>query len=339
MADATIAEQLLDAQVRWTLARLTGDQVPGLITALVDDALATAATVTVGELVDPAEVKALARLSATRVPASATATTLTEAAAQILSDGPAEEYTLRELVDRDHVERLSEEILALTPALERALDELTTSPLVASLASRFVGRIVNDVLAGNRAMAEKIPGVGSLMNLGTSVAGKAIGKTGEQFEQLFGDTAAKGAEFAMGRLNKIIIATLDDPQTRTAVMEVFDLYADRPAGRGERLLAPDDALRVAGLAQDVAITAAASPPMLALLDAFIDGFFATYADHPAAVLIEDIDLTRDDLVERAVAMGPTLLAAAAASGELERIVRDHLAPFYASPEVAAILGS
>ncbi|MCK0440118.1 hypothetical protein MUG78_11790 [Gordonia alkaliphila] len=339
MTSPTIAEQLLDAQVSWTLARLTGDEVPVLVTAVVDDALATAAAVTIGELVDPAEVKTLARLAATRAPASSAATTLAETAAQILSDGPADEYTLRELIDRENVERLTDEMLALTPTLAKALDDLTSSPLVASLASRFVGRIVNDVLAGNRAVAERIPGVGSLMNLGTSVAGKAIGKTGEQFEQLFGDTAAKGAEFAMSRLNKIIIATLDDPQTRTAVLEVFDLYADRPAGHGERLLPYDDALRVAGLGQDLAITAAASAPVLALLDAFVDGFFATYADHPAAVLIEDIDLTRDDLVERAVAMAPRLLAAAAASGELERVVTEHLAPFYASPEVAAILGA
>ncbi|UQE76320.1 hypothetical protein MYK68_06990 [Gordonia sp. PP30] len=337
MSDVSIAEQLLDAQVRWALGRLTGDEVTEVTTRLVDDVLAAAEKTTVGELVDPAQVKSLVRLLAARLPASSAATTLAESGASIVVGNPAGEYTLRELIDRDNIERLTDETLALTPALERALDELTSSPLVASLASRFVGRIVNDVLAGNRAVAEKIPGVGSLVNLGTSVAGKAIGKTGEQFEQFFGDTAAKGAEFAMSRLNKIIIATLNDPQTRTAVLEVFDLYADRPVRRHDTVLSPDDALRVAGLAQDVVIAAATSRPVIALAEAFVDGFFDTYAGHPAAVLIEDIDLTRDDLVGYAVQMAPRLLAASAANGELERIVREQLAPFYASPEVTAIL--
>ncbi|MFZ2512768.1 MAG: hypothetical protein WAW85_16940 [Gordonia sp. (in: high G+C Gram-positive bacteria)] len=339
MTTLSLAEQLLDAQVTWALNRLTGDDVTDLVTALVDDILATAEKSTTSELFSADDVKSIARLAFTRVPASAAATTLVESGAGILVANPAGDYTLSELIDRDNVERLTDELLALTPALERGLDELTKSPIVASLASRFVGRIVNDVLAGNRAVAEKIPGVGSLMSFGTSVAGKAIGKTGEQFEQFFGDTAAKGAEFAMGRLNKIIIATLNDPQARTAVLEVYDQFSDTPTGKHDKILSPDDAVRFGGVLQDIGIVAAGSEPILALVDAFIDAFFATYANHPAAVVLEDIDIRRDDLVSYATTMVPRLLNSAAATGELERLVREHLAPFYASPEVAAILAN
>ncbi|GAC56797.1 hypothetical protein GOHSU_13_00190 [Gordonia hirsuta DSM 44140 = NBRC 16056] len=337
MTATSLAQQLLDAQVRWTLEQLRGEELTALVTDLVDDVLGTGETCTVAQLLDPADIKSLARLALTRVPASTIASTMVQSGAQILVENPAGEYTLSELIDRQNVERLTDELLALTPILERGLDELTSSPIVASLASRFVGRIVNDVLAGNRAVAEKIPGVGSLMSLGTSVAGKAIGKTGEQFEQLFGETAAKGAEFAMSRLNKIIITTLNDPQTRSAVLEVFDRYADRPAGRHDRMVTAPDAIRLGGVVQDISIVAAASPPVLALIDAFIDAFFATYAGHPASVLLEDIALDRDDLVGYATSMAPRLFAAAADSGELEQIVRRRLAPFYDSPAVAEIL--
>lgn len=339
MSAAELAERLLDAQVAWVCGRVTGDEQGPLITRAVDDVLRLAETATVADLLDADQVKDLARLLLTRLPASAAATTMAESGAQILHDNPAGEYTLRDLIDRENVERLTDEVLALTPSVERMLDELTHSPLVASLASRFVGRIVNDVLAGNRAVAEKIPGVGSLVSIGSSVAGKAIGKTGEQFGEFFGDTAAKGAEFAMTRLNKIIVTTLNDPQTRTAVLEVFDLYADRPAGRNSEVIGVDDAVRIAGLAQDIAIAGAAAEPVLALVDAFVDGFFETYADHPAAVLIDDLGLTRDDLLAHAGAMGPRLLNAVAASGELEAIVRTELAPFYSSDEVLELLGS
>ncbi|MFT4087687.1 MAG: hypothetical protein QM658_11155 [Gordonia sp. (in: high G+C Gram-positive bacteria)] len=338
MTTTDIAGRLLDAQVHWTLDRLTGDDVPQLVTQMVDDVLETAEKCTVGELFDADDVRSLAALVLSRVPASSAVTTMTEAGAGIVMDNPAGDFTLRELIHRDNVARLTDETLALTPVLERLLDDLTRSPLVASLSSRFVGRIVNDVLAGNRAVADKIPGVGSLVNLGSNAAGKIIGKTGEQFEQLFGDTAAKGAEFAMGRLNKIIIATLNDPQTRTAMLEVFDLYADRPAGDPSNVLSAEDALRIAGLAQDIVITAAASAPAQAVVDAFVDGFFRTYSDMPAAALLDDVDLGRDDLVAYAVRMAPRVLSKAVASGEVERAVRAQLEPFYASAEVAEILG-
>lgn len=54
-------------------------------------------------------------------------------------------------------------------------------------------------------------------------------------------------------------------------------------------------------------------------------------------LIEELDLTRDQLVEHAVAVVPGALRAAHAGGELDGVVRERLAPFFASPEVASIL--
>ena len=167
-----------------------------------------------------------------------------------------------------------------------------------------MGRIVNDVIAGNRAVAEKIPGVGSLVSFGAKTAGKAIGKTGEQFGELFGDATAKGAEFAMGRLNKIIIATLKDPSTRAAVLEVFDPYADEKVGRLDQLMSVEDVRRIGGIGQDVVIAAAVSEPVLLLVDALIDGFFTVYGDSPAAEVLDDLDLSQDTLVEYAVGGAP-----------------------------------
>ncbi len=337
MTSDTVARALLDAQVAWTINRLTGEELPELAAKAVDDVLAVAEKATLSALADPEMVKSFARMLAKTVPPSTAASTLVEAGADVVMSNPAGTYTLREVIDRDHVARITDEVLSLTPLFEDVLDDLTHSPMTAALASRFVGRIVNDMIAGNRAMAEKIPGVGSLVSFGTKAAGMAIGKTGEQFSEIFGDTAAKGAEFAMGRLNKIILATLKDPATRSAVLEVFDLYADTPIGRLDRLISAEDARRIGGLGQDVVITAATAEPILKLVDALIDGFFTVYGEYPAADLLDELDITREVLVEYAVVAAPRLFDAVAASGELDRIIRDQLSPFYSSPEVAEIL--
>lgn len=339
MTTETVAQALLDAQVAWVIGRLTGDELPELAAKAVDDVLAIAESATVSALVDPELVTSIARTLAKNVPPSTAASTLVDHSANVVMSNPAGTYSLREVIDSDNVERITDEVIGLTPLLEKVLDDLTHSPMTAAIASRFVGRIVNDVVAGNRAMAEKIPGVGSLVSFGSKAAGKAIGKTGEQFEALFSDTAAKGAEFAMGRLNKIIVATLKDPSTRAAVIEVFDLYADRPIGRLDKVLSLDDAKRIGGLGQDVFIAGAVSEPVLKLVDALIAGFFTVYGESPAAELLDELDLTRDILVEHAVRGAPRLFDAVLATGELDRIVREQLSPFYESDAVAAILGA
>jgi len=337
MPEDDLARRLLDAQVAWLVGRLTGPGLDDLIAEDVDDLLAAGGQVSLGSLVTPAEVKGVVRLVVDKVPPSTAASTLVAMAAEVAYDGPAETFSLSDLVDRDHVEGLVDEALGMTDLAETFLDQLTRSPLVATLASRFVGRVVNDVVAANRAVAEKIPGVGSLVSFGASAAGRVIGAADKQLEQVLGDTAGKGAVFVTRRLNKVVVETLKDPTTRDAVLEVYDLYADQPVVRLDQLGSREDVHRVAGLLQDIVIAGAPTDAILALVDALVDGFFATYGDQPVTKLVQELDITRDDLLEHAAGIVPGLLATAHESGELERLVRARLEPFFTSPEVAAIL--
>lgn len=337
MPDAPVAQRLLDAQVAWVIGRLTGPELPDLVAASIDDVLAAGAELQLDELVTREDVKRIAVLLAERVPSSTAASTFVEVAAEVAHEGPAEDVTFEELLDRDHVDRLTSEALALTDVLEAALDRLTASPTVNAVASRFVGRIVNDVMAQNRAIAEKVPGMGSLMSLGTSAAGKVIGAADKQLDGALGDAAGKSANYAVRRLNKIIVDTLNDPATHRAVLEVYDLYADHPLPRLSQVMTLDDVRRVAGLIQEIVIAGAPSRPVTALVASLIDGFYDVYGGHPVTVLLEDLAITRDDLVAEGVAIAPRVFAAAQESGELEGLVRAQLAPFFDSPEVAAIL--
>lgn len=337
MPETTLATRLLDAQVAWLVERLTGADVAAVVAEDVDDLLAAGAQVPVSSLVTPQDAKDLVRLLVSKVPPSTAASTLVGVAADVAYDGPDEPFTLADLIDREHVASLADEVLGMTDLAERFLDDLTESPLVATLASRFVGRIVNDVVAMNQAVADKIPGVGSLVSFGTKSAGRVLGAADKGLQSVLGDAAGKSATFAMKRLNNVVIETLKDPTTKDAVLEVFDLYADKPVARVDQLGSREDVQRVAGLLQDVVIAGAPTEPVLALIDALVDGFFTTYGEHPVTVLLDDLDITRDEIVAHATAIAPRILASAKETGELERVLRARLEPFFSSPEVQALL--
>lgn len=329
------ATLLLDAQVRWIVDRLTGDQLAELVARDVDDVLAIASELTLAEIVDVAEVKRILGKVLDKVPASTTASTAVTAVADVAYDGPPQPVSASELIDRDNVESIVDELLGLIPLVEKILDEVAESPLVASLSARIVARIVSDVLATNKAVADKIPGVGSLMSLGTSAAGKLAGAA--QIDALLGDTAGKGAAFAAKRLNKIAVDTMRDPQFKDAVLQIWDMNADKELGDVSRFATREDTHRFAGILQEIVASAAATDQVSALVDAVVDRFFAEYADHPVTALLEELDITRDDLVEDLAAVTPRVVAAAQRTGRLEGFVRDRLAPFFESDEVAQIL--
>ena len=317
------------------LARLE-DDLPTLVAEEVASLLAVGQRLTVGALVDADDVFALISDVLERVPPSTAASTFTAVLAEVLHAGPADGEELGDVVPREHVEALTDAALAGTDTLKDALDDLTRSPAVAAVAGRFMARVVSEVVQTNRAMAEKLPGLGSLVSFGAGAAGKVIGAT--QVDALVGAAAGQGAGFAVRRLNAIVVDTLRDPGTRAAVLEVYGLYADQPLTGLQRAMTLEQAQHLAGLVQDVVIDAAPSAPVQALVRAVAEGFVATYADHPVSELVADLGVDAEAVTAHVTTLAARAITAAREAGELEPMVRSRLAPFWESSEVAALLG-
>lgn len=334
----SLAQQLLDAQVRFHLAQLTGDRLTATVTSVADEAFAAAGRHPLDDLIDRTAIKTIVARALVTVPGSAAVSGIIEFATEVVHDGPAESYPLGELVDRDQVVVLLDELLALAPALERGLERLTDSPLVGTMASQFMGRIVGEVLAANKAVADRVPGLGSLMSLGTTAASRMMGAADKQLEGLLGDTVGKGGTFAVRRLNHILIETLRDPMTRQAVLQVWDLLAVEQVGS-----LGDHATRgeLAGLVDavhEIVVTTAANEHVVSLGEAIVDGFFDRFGGYSPTELLDELDLDRDDLVADLVRIVPRVVDALRDSGDLEQMVRARLEPFYASAEVRDLLG-
>src|SRR5690606_2126924 len=147
---------------------------------------------------------------------------------------------------------------------------------------------------------------------------------------------SRGTAMAVRRLNSVVLATLDDPSLRDAVLEVWDAHADEPSEGVGGAVGRDDVRRLAAGLQDIATSAAPSAPVHAFLASWIHAFVDLHGDQTVADLTEAFALTRDDVLHVAHAVVPPLVDAALAEGRLEQAVRDRLEPFYRSPEVTEI---
>ena len=334
----SVAQQLLDAQVSYHLDRLTGDQLATTVSRLADDLLTSATGHQIEDLVDREAVKAIVARALGTVPGSAAVGGIIELATTVAYDGPPEPFRVGELVDRERVEAVLDAVLALNPVLERALERLTASPLVGTAASRFMGRIVGEVLQANKAVADKVPGLGQLMSFGTSAASRMMGAADKQFEGLIGDTFGKGGTFAVRRLNRIVIETLRDPTTREAALQVWDLVAKEPVVGLRHYATREQITGVVDAVHDLAIATLASEHVAHLGEVIVDAFFDRFGGYTPTELLDELDLSREDLVADLVRIAPSVVAALQESGDLERFARAQLEPFYASPEVSALLG-
>ncbi len=203
--------------------------------------------------------------------------------------------------------------------LERALEQLNASPLVGTMATRFMGRIVSEVLQANKAMADKLPGLGSLVSFGTSAASKVIGAADKQLEGLLGDTVGKGGQFAIGRLNRIMIDTIQDPTTREAVLQVWDLIVqERVVGLDGRRHSRTARRRRGRRARDRRERGLASEHVAELGRVVVAAFLERFGGYTPTELLDQLDLSQDELVADLVRLAPGVLDALRESGDLER---------------------
>jgi hypothetical protein len=335
MDSKVLADRLLTAQVEFVIGELTGKRLAQIVARDVDDVLKIAAKLTVADVVDPDVVKGALRRLVEQVGGS----TLLEEVVTTLSDAiydlsASENYNLGEVVERDPVEALIVKVLSMHTLHDRALERMAESPLVATVATRFVTKIVGDFLQQNRQMAERLPGAKSLISFGVGAASKVRSATVDQF---LGDAAGKSTQFAIKRTNSALKDLIHDAPLQGAAMEIWDLHADAPVSDLREYLSKQELRDVVVLVHELVTSARSSDYVGELVDECVDVIFEQYGARDVASLLPELGISRDDIVRDLGELLPPVIEAAKADGRLEALVRARLKPFFASKQVLAIL--
>lgn len=334
-----IAERLLDAQVDFLLAEVTGERFTEVVARDVESVLGVAETILVRDVVAPEQAKQTVATVVDLVGGSPVFADMAGVFSDSIYTHIAEndEYTLGEVVERQPVEALLEKILGMHQAQERILTRLTESPLVATVASKFVDKLIDDFMQANRQRAEKIPGVGSLVSLGQSAANRARKAAADN--AFLSDMADKGARFALERTNNAIREVLRDAPVHSAAMEFWDLHAGEPVNGLREYLTKQDLRDLVLLSYEIAVTTREKPYFGLLLDECVDVFLGKYGEFTLAALLPELGLTGDDLRTEILRYGPAVIEKAKEDGVLARLIRERLEPFFLSEPVLAILGA
>ena len=332
-----VAARLLDAQVEFLLGEVTGDRFAEVIARDVAAVLAVGDTIRFGDVVSLDQAHETVATVFDRIGGSPVIADNAGVFSDTIYDHIAAntDYTLGDVVDREPVEALLEKIFGMHQAQERILDRLTESPLVATVAARFVDKLIGDFMQANRERAEKIPGVSSLMSLGQSAANRAKKVADSTF---VGDLAGKGALFALKRTNNAIREMLRDAPVHSAAMEFWDLHSAEPVAGLREYLTQKDLNELVQICYEIAVTTREKEYFGLLVRECTEVFYQRYADHTLTAMLPELGLTADDVAAEILRYGPAVIEAAKADGVLAGLIRERLEPFYTSDLVLGILG-
>ncbi|WP_280297955.1 hypothetical protein [Nocardia neocaledoniensis] len=332
-----IADRLLDAQVDFLLAEVTGDRFAEVIARDVAAVLSVGETIVFGDVVSLEQGEQTVATVFDRIGGSPVIADTVGVFADAIYDHIAAntEYTLGDVVDREPVEALLEKIFGMHQAQERILDRLTESPLVATVAARFVDKLIGDFMQANRERAEKIPGVSSLMSLGQSAANRAKKVADSTF---VGDLAGKGALFALKRTNNAIRDMLRDAPVHSAAMEFWDLHADEPVAGLREYLTQKDLNELVQICYEIAVTTREKEYFGMLVRECVEVFYERYRGHTLTAMLPELGLSAEDISTEILRYGPAVIESAKRNGVLAALIRERLEPFFYSEQVLGILG-
>lgn len=335
---AALASALLEAQTQWVVGQLTG---PGLADVLADDVaavLAVASELTLAEVADAEQVKITARRLAGLVIGSDALAGLVPDVADAIYDAPAADaHRLGDVVAREHVDVLVARALELHQLQDRAMDRLAESPLIATIAQRYVTKLVADFVQANREQAEKLPGMSTMFSVGLGAASKVRGAADKRLGGLLGDAQSRSTQFAIKRSNGALREILRDAPVRDAAMQLWDLQADEAVSALREYLSAADLRDLVAIVHAAVVDASDHEYVLALIDEGVDVVFARWGSTDLTSVLAELGITADVLLDDLRRFAPPVLAAAARDGRLAELVRTRLEPFFALGTTRALL--
>ncbi len=320
---------MLEAHVRFELARWDDDTVAASLRADVADLFDWLAGITLEDAVSVEQVLGWVDRYAAELPVSDELAGMVyegvRAAYETLLD---DETTLRELVPSASVDEVVETVIAMDELRARVIDELTSNAVYARLVSHVLYQGIKSYLLTENVLARRIPGASSLLRLGQHAVSSAAPSLEKGIDrQLLAFVNANIAE-TMRESKQFLGTALDDDAMRTVAGQVWADNAGRPMSELVALLPRTalDSLVESGLT--VWLHLRRAPLLTRIVEQVVSELFARHGRTPVRQLLEDVgvdeQMVADELAE---VLGP-LLSAARQSGHLERHVRRRLLEFY-----------
>ncbi len=325
-----LAGRLLDAQITFARRQLRDNAYHSLVIDEVDHALDTASTLTLGEAVTPAMIKAVAAKYTVQVPVEGAIPELVgEIAGRLYRHTVNDTTRLDEVIAGHEFEKLLTTVTEMD-LTGRVLQALSRSPVtedaVTSVLHAAAASAADDA---TRALARN-----AVTRTVAGAAARALRPTLPALGQQADAAARRGVRFALRR------AAADGDETLAdAVRDFWRHNRRRSVAEYRGFLTDADVEDVVVLIFEFWRTFRDTDYLRALLDEGIDHVFDKYGDTSLYDLLAELGVGREDMIEEALRFGPPVIAVLDDRGVIEELLRRRLTPFFESEEYRTAIGA
>jgi hypothetical protein len=328
-------DKLLDELTEYITQKLSGEAFVRLVHEEVGHALDAAGKITLGEVVTPRQVSGAAIKYALEWRIEGALSGLVGEIAhrihgQLLAEDAAGEAAME--FGKGFAD-VADKVVSL-PAFQRVVDVVYHSPLLRSTVAWFAYQAAADALHRNREHAEQVPGLGALLRVTGSLGGRLAPELPRKVDGIVRALVERAVDGVVAHDRTPRISDLSESLRAVATELSHEGGSLYTAGSA---LSPEDieSLLVVGfeLWDDLRRTR----PVRAAIEEGVAVFFEIYSAYTLADLLDEIGVTRDDMIEEALRFAPRAIAVVQRNGMLDGFVRRQFTGFVESEQVRELL--
>jgi hypothetical protein len=331
-------DQWLDAHVQHELARFGPRKLRLAIREEVAAAFLWAGETRLRDVITPEQVVGLIERIVVQLPVSAGVTTLARSMSQrVLSSRHNKSTSVQDIFPFTVFEAIVARIAALEGPRQKFIHRLVTSSVYTEQISSALFNGIKEYLLSDNMLAQKVPGLASLIKLGKFAVNKtmrpleaAVEKTVKAYiETNLGNTIRRSEQSINEHFNAARIAQMGK--------HVWDQMAARKLAEFMRILDAADLDDLVGIGLQFWQDFRKTPYFRAIAADQVRYFFEAYGDTPLSLVAADLGISEKLVFEELLHGAGQGVQTALASGFLEQRIRARLEDFYRSPQAARLV--
>ncbi len=252
-----------------------------------------------------------------------------------LDNASNQQVPMRDLINRQIYDMMVERLIS-RPALRQEFIEMVLhNPASHRMLSELMYRNIIGYLTTDNPVAKHVPGAASLIKLGTGVISRMgnVERTLEKSVKAYirhtlRDTASFGVE--------MIVTTLNNQQLRNYADELWPRLANYRFGDASRHLELEGYSYLAVVFWNMVRSTDFMKEQVAHI---VNRWYDHKGDDMAMDVLEDLGITREQIVREVIAIGSPVISILRHSGHVSRRLEEHLSAFYETEAAQAILNN
>lgn len=242
---------------------------------------------------------------------------------------------MRQLINRQLYDLLVERLVERPGLRQEVIHVALSSPVYTRLLSDVVYHSIVDYLTTENPLARNVPGVSSLLKVGKGMIGR-MGKLESTVELAIKAYIERNIRSTAAFSEKLVERVLSDDNIRRFADDLWPRLESYQLGQATRHL------EIQGLSYLAVLywnQIRKTDYMKQQINYLVTAWYQHAGDRPAMEVLEDLGISRNQVVREVVALGEPLVSAWVRTGHIEQRLREHLQRFYQAPATLALFAA